>query len=237
MKNNLKFNIFIVIIVICFIISIFILNIFSKKVLPIFMNYVVSEIKLKTTALINEVVSEEISEISNLDELIFITKNSSDDIQMIDFNSSYVNKLLNSITNMLLKKLKYVENSDSISMFDNSIISKYDKGIIYEVPLGSISNNIFIGNLGPKIPLKLNIVGDVFANINTEIKEYGINNALVQISISVSITEKVIIPFLSEDINVSLSIPVSLKLIQGNIPIYYGSGFEKKSNILSTPTN
>ena len=237
MKNNLRFNIFIIIIIICFVISIFILNIFSKKVLPIFMNYAVSQIKSKTTGLINEIVSEEISEISNLDELIFITKNSSDDIQMIDFNSSYVNKLLNSITNKLLKKIKNIENSDNFSIFDNSIVSRCNKGIIYQVPLGVLFNNVFMGNLGPKIPLKINTTGDVFTNINTDIEEYGINNALVEISVSVSITQKVIIPFLSEDINIALSIPVSLKLIQGNIPIYYGSGFKKKSNILSTPSN
>lgn len=231
MKNNIKFNIFIIVIIICFIISIFTLNIFSKKVLPIFMNYAVSQIKIKTTSLINKVVSEEVSNISNLDELISITKNSSNDIQMIDFNSGYVNKLLVSTTKSLLNK---IENNN---IFDNSIISKYENGFIYEIPIGSIFNNIFLNNLGPKIPLKINIIGDVFANINTEIKEYGINNALLEISVNVSVTEKVIIPFISENINVSLSIPVSLKLIQGNIPIYYGSGFERNSNIISTPTS
>lgn len=231
MKNNIKFNIFIIVIIICFIISIFTLNIFSKKVLPIFMNYAVSQIKIKTTSLINKVVSEEVSNISNLDELISITKNSSNDIQMIDFNSGYVNKLLVSTTKSLLNKI------ENINIFDNSIISKYEDGFIYEIPIGSIFNNIFLNNLGPKIPLKINIIGDVFANINTEIKEYGINNALLEISVNVSVTEKVIIPFISENINVSLSIPVSLKLIQGNIPIYYGSGFERNSNIISTPTS
>ena len=234
MKKKFKFNIFILIIIICFIISIFILNILSKKVLPIFMDYAVSEIKLKTTVLINDAVSEEISNISDLDELIFITKNNDNDIQMIDFNSSYVNKILNSITNKLLNKIKNVENNNKFPYFDNSIINKYNKGIVYQVPLGVISNNVFLGNLGPKIPLKLNTIGDVFTNINTGIKEYGINNALVEISVNVSVNQKVLIPFLSENINISLSIPISLKLIQGNIPIYYGSGFQKNSNILST---
>lgn len=198
------------------------------------MSYVRSEIKNETIKIINNVVNEEISNISNLDEMIYITKNSSDDIQMIDFNSSYVNKILNATTNKLLDKLDEISNNSSFC--DNCNIYKYSDGIIYEVPLGLIFNNIFIGNLGPKIPLKLSVVGDVFSNVNTVVKEYGINNALVEISISVSINERVIIPFLSENINVSTSIPISLKLIQGNIPIYYGNSFKKNSNILSTPT-
>ena len=233
MKNNIKLNIFIVIIIVCFVISIFILNIFSKKVLPLFMNYAVSEIKLKITTMINNVIKEEISNISEMDELIFITKNNSDDIQMIDFNSSYVNKILSSISDKLLIKLK-----DNNELCFNEICktSKYSKGIIYEIPLGLISNNIFLNNLGPKIPLKLNIIGDVFANVDTVIKEYGINNALVEIRVNISVNEMIVIPFISEKINISLSIPISLKLIQGNIPTYYGNSFEKKSNILSTPS-
>jgi len=235
MKKNIKLNIFIVIIIICFIASLFILNIFSKRVLPIFMDFVVSEIKARTVSLINDVVNEEISNISNLDELIFITKNNSDDIQMIDFNSSYVNKILNSTTTRLLNKLK--ENNNNFCFNENCKKVKYSKGIIYEVPLGFISNNIFLNNLGPKIPLKLNIIGDVFASVDTKVKEYGINNALLEININVSVNEKVIIPFISENINSSLSVPISLKLIQGNIPIYYGNSLERKSNIISTPTN
>lgn len=196
------------------------------------MNYAVSEIKNKTIKLINDVVSEELSNISDLDELMYITKNSNDDIQMIDFNSSNVNKILNLITNNLINKL----NTQKNAFFDNYKINKYNEGNIYEIPMGVISNNIFLSNLGSKIPLKLNVVGDVFANVNTKIKEYGINNALVEISIDVNITERVIIPFMSNDIKVSLAVPVSLKLIQGNIPIYYGNVFEKKSSILSTPS-
>lgn len=233
MKNNIKLNIFIVIIIICFITSIFILNIFSKKVLPVFMNYAKNEIKINTTTMINNVIKEEVSNISLMDELIFITKNNSDDIQMIDFNSSYVNKILSSINDRLLNKLK---NNNELCFNETCKTSKYSKGIIYEVPLGLISNNIFLNNLGPKIPLKLNIIGDVFASVDTVIKEYGINNALVEIRVNVSVNEIVVIPFISDKVNVSLSIPISLKLIQGNIPIYYGNSFEKKSNIISTPS-
>lgn len=197
------------------------------------MSYVRSEVKNETIKIINSVVNEEISNISNLDEMIYITKNSSDDIQMIDFNSSYVNNILNTTTNKLLSKLDDIGNN---IFCDNCNIYKYNDGIIYEVPLGLISNNIFISNLGPKIPLKLSIVGDIFSNINTVVKEYGINNALVEVSISISVNEKVVIPFLSESINIKTSIPISIKLIQGNIPIYYGNSFGKNSNILSTPT-
>lgn len=232
MKKNIKFNIFITVIIICFFISLFVLNVFSNTVLPVFMDYTVSKMKNASTTLIKNAISSELANLKSIDEMIIVTKGSDNEIQMIDFNSVIVNRVLTSITDKLLSNLKGIETDTTL--FDSDIY-KYSNGIVYDIPLGVVSNNIFLSNLGPKIPVKLNMVGDVSTNINTEIKEYGINNALVKISIDVSLNEKIVIPFISKTVNVSASVPISLKLIQGNIPIYYGNGFSRNSNILSTP--
>lgn len=232
MKKNIKFNIFITVIIICFFISLFVLNVFSNTVLPVFMDYTVSKMKNASTTLIKNAISSELANLKSIDEMIIVTKGSDNEIQMIDFNSVIVNRVLTSITDKLLSNLKGIETDTTL--FDSDIY-KYSNGIVYDIPLGVVSNNIFLSNLGPKIPVKLNMIGDVSTNINTEIKEYGINNALVKISIDVSLNEKIVIPFISKTVNVSASVPISLKLIQGNIPIYYGNGFSRNSNILSTP--
>lgn len=201
-----------------------------------YIEYTSSKLKTLSTTIINRTVSKEISNLQNIDDMIIVTKNKDNEIQMIDFNSTVVNKILVSITDSILMDLKSIENGSN-GIFSNSIdIYKYSNGIIYEVPIGTVTNNIFLGSLGFKVPVKLIIIGDVVSNVNTKIKEYGINNALIEISINVSINEKVIVPFKSENINVSMSVPIYLKLIQGNIPIYYGNGFSRDSNILSVPT-
>ena len=41
---------------------------------------------------------------------------------------------------------------------------------------------------------------------------------------------------MSDTINVKTDIPISLKIMQGNIPSYYGGFFSKNSGILSIPT-
>ena len=56
-----KFNIFIVVILFCLFISILLLNYISNKVLPIFMNYIMSEMKNISTDIINKTVSNELS--------------------------------------------------------------------------------------------------------------------------------------------------------------------------------
>lgn len=201
-----------------------------------YIEYTSSKLKTISTTIINRTVCKEISNLQNIDDMIIVTKNKDNEIQMIDFNSTVVNKILVSITDSILMDLKSIENGSN-EMFSNSIdIYKYSNGIIYEVPIGTITNNIFLGSLGFKVPVKLSIIGDVISNVNTKIKEYGINNALIEISINVSVNEKVVVPFTSQTINVSMSVPIYLKLIQGNIPIYYGNGLSRDSNILSVPT-
>jgi len=224
-----KINIFILIIIICLIISIILLNIISKKALPVFENYAISEIKNTTTLIINKSVTDKLKD---FDDMIKISKNSKDEIQMIDFDSKIVNNLLAAITKEVLVNLKKLELGESLD-FDKI---EYSKGMMYEIPLGRISDNIFINNLGPKIPLKINIVNNIVSDIKTEIKEYGINNALVQISVNIEVSERVVMPFLSKTININTNVPISLKLIQGTIPEYYGGIFSRNSSILSIPT-
>ena len=192
------------------------------------MNYIMSEMKNISTDIINKTVSNELSNFN--DNLIYITKNSNDEIQTIDYNSNTANKILVSITDDILNNLKSLEN-DLVYTKES-----YSKGVIYTIPLGSAFENVFIGNLGPKIPVKLNIVGNVHSNIKTNVKEYGINNALIEILISVSVNEKVIIPFMSDNINISIDIPISMRLVQGKVPEYYGGFFSKNSGILSIPS-
>ena len=165
--------------------------------------------------------------------MLYITKNKDNEIQMIDFDSNKVNKMLISVTQSVLDNLNKMDINKNNASFEKITLNEK---LIYEIPLGVISNNIFLSNFGPKIPVKLNIIGDVVSNIKSDIKEYGINNALIQISISINITEKIIIPFMSDTINVKTDIPISLKIMQGNIPSYYGGFFSKNSGILSIPT-
>ena len=91
--------------------------------------------------------------------------------------------------------------------------------------------------MGPKIPVRVEFVGSVLTNINTTIKEYGINNALIEMVIQIELKEKIILPILSKEILITNEVPVSYKIINGNIPNYYGEGISNNSNIYSLPLN
>ena len=88
-----------------------------------------------------------------------------------------------------------------------------------------MNNMKFFNNLFPKIPVRLNLVGTIFSKLTTDIESYGINNAILKVNVYVSAEVKVILPFKSENIMIDTSIPLIIKIIEGDIPSYY---FENK---------
>ena len=106
-----------------------------------------------------------------------------------------------------------------------------EKGIILEIPFGMVTGSNLLYNIGPKIPVKLSLVGDVITGFSTDVVEYGINNALIKLLIDVEVNTRIVLPIVSEEYTITASIPIAMKVIQGKIPDYYMNGFNTKSNI------
>ena len=231
--------IFLLILIMLTLMSVF--NFINNKVTPVLMDYAELELKKFSTIIINKAISKQISDDMNIEELFLVTKDSTGEIKTIDFNPLIVNKLLTLITNTVQLNLRYIEQGN-LELVDipNSVLIDYNaedlkKGVIFEIPSGIVFNNAILSNLGPKIPVRINLVGDIISNIGTKVTNYGINNAMIEVSINMEITEQVILPFSSKKITVVNNIPVAIKLIQGTVPNYYLSGIDKLSPNLTIP--
>lgn len=230
-KRN--FIILIIIGIILGIISVF--HYINKKVTPLFLDLAESETEKLATLIINDAVGKQVSEGLKTDTLFDINKDASGSITSIDFNSATVNKLLTTITTSVELNLKYLEEGrvDLLNLPDSILVS-YDekdlkKGIIYKIPSGSIFNNTILSNIGPKIPVKLNLVGSITSNINTKTTNYGINNALIEVYVDLNVTLEVILPYTKRKTSVETSIPVALKMIQGSVPNFYSGNSSSPS--------
>jgi len=215
--------------------SFFVVKIFDNRVKPILLSYAESKTRKLTTLIINRTVTKQITLNMNTDNLYNIEKNSNGEIEIVNFNSIEVNKISNSITNLVQLNLKAIEegNVDLLELPDSSL-QDFDKekmrsGIIYEVPFGAITNISMLSNLGQKIPVKLHLVGDVETGIRSDLKEYGINNALLEIGVTIKVTCRINMPFISELVEVENTVPLVIKLVQGKVPEYYLNGFGNRN--------
>lgn len=234
-----KKNIFIFTLILIFISLVFIINFIGNKITPGIVSYAETELEKFTTRIINSVISTEIKDIS-LEELFIITKDNNDYIKTIDYNPIVVNGVLSNITTKVDRLLRNVENGENLFELSNDVLENYDieklkKGIIFEMAITTIFDNPLLSNLGPRIPVRIFMLGSTSSNINTKITNYGINNALIETSIVIDLKLQIVLPYKTEKVSFQNSIPISLKLIQGIVPNYYFNGIDKNSSSFIVP--
>lgn len=237
MKITTKISITILFIIIGVILF---LNYCGNKIIPIIMQQAKIDCKKMAITIIKNSVNDDVLNVLNEDDMFYVIQNSTGEIQTIDFNPVIVNKVLAKTTSIVSENLKKIEtgNIDDITFINNDDydLKKLKNGVISEIPMGIITNNVLLSNLGPKVPVKINLIGNVVSNIETNVSNYGINSAIVEIFAKVEVTEEVIIPFQTKRVKVTNNIPIAIKIIQGKVPEYYSNGeLNKNSSILSIP--
>jgi len=175
------------------------------------------------------VTTENIKELK-FNDLFIVEKNKNDEIQTVDFDSIVVNNVLNTITETVIKYFKAVEegNLEIINLSEGFLINtdtnKLKEGIIAEIPMGIVTGNTILSNLGPKIPVKLSVAGQVESQIGTEVEYYGINNALITVYVNIDVSQQIYMPIATGRVVISQKIPIAIKMMQGVVPdCYFGN--------------
>lgn len=208
---------------------------FDKKSKDAVLEFAINETTLLANYIINDAVKKNSFLFEDGSEFVNEIKDNEGHIISIDFNTVNVNKSLYTINENILENLKKIENGE-LSTFNyktNLKLLKNNGSVIYFIPFGIVSNNIFLTALGPKIPIKMNPIGRVESKINTKLEEYGINNSLFSLGINVEVTQLVLLPFISEKVVINVEVPLIVKMIEGKIPSVYG-GLLTNSSSLNT---
>ena len=203
------------VIVICIIIVIgYIVFASYKNVSYYYLNYSEKKAKDIIDVAMGKGITTSSMKIINSKDLYRVTKNDKNEITMIDYDSYLVNLFL-----------KDISNNISIALDEE------EKDIAFYVPMGTIFKNPLLNSKGPKLPVRIEMLGSVNTNIETKVKDYGINNSLIEMYIHVVVKEKVMLPVISSDIKIENNFPISYKIIAGKVPNYYGNGISKSSGL------
>ena len=199
------------IIIISLIFAFVIISYFSNKANLILLPMTESMTRKVVTRIINDAIDED----SIGDNLYVINKDNNDEIKMITYNSFLVTKLINDVTSNIESMIRDIEDG-RVNIYGDELNN--EPGVIGEIPFGVIFGNSLLSGIGPKLKLRFNLLGDIVSNIETEVKPYGINNAYVEMRIKLEVTARIVLPFISQKIVISNVIPLSMNIVQGNIP-------------------
>lgn len=212
-------------IVLFFIISVssltmFLFLAFNKKVSPK-LSHVAN---LEFTKVIQSIASnyESILDVP-LDNLFVVNLNQKNEILTVDYKMEEIYKISKEVTNTLLTNINNASQNEYSRYLKNDLNYHQNNTILLMMPMGIVSNYVFLNNLGPRLPVVFHFVNSVFTNVKTKMTNYGINNALVEIYLEVSLNYELITPVEFQNQNLNFTIMLGAKIINGTVPNWYGN--------------
>ena len=186
-----------------------------------YLEYSLKEARKIVNKSISDSINNEVLSIIKDKDLYKVIRNKSDEIEMIDYNSYLINTFLKKVSDTVSYNLSGEEEND----INNS----------FYINLGSVFNNPILNDKGPKIPVKMKLIGAVKTSISTKVTSYGINNSLIEMKVHIEVKERILLPSTYKDINIDNDIPISYKLIKGKIPAYYSDNSYSSGSMYMMP--
>lgn len=187
---------------IIFIIVIFniIIVFFDERVMPSITEIATIMAKTQTLDIINEKSVDILSQDFKYDEMIKIEKDNQGNIILVQADTIKLNYIAAKLSTECNKELSDMKNS------------------VIKVPLGWMSDKSAFYNLGPKITIQIEPIGNISTSYESKFESAGINQTRHKIYLNINAKIRLKLPLKNQDIEVSTQIPVSDTIIVGKIP-------------------
>lgn len=139
---------------------------------------------------------------------------------------SYVNEQVRSILKDSSISVSYEDERYNVEELQIQTIMAIEKleeelggsnaSITARIPLGAFFKIHLFDTVGVKIPLRIQILQSIYSEITSNVKEYGLNNALVEIQMIIKVNYVMFLPFSSEELGVEIRYPLSMQIFEGN---------------------
>jgi len=204
-----------IIILIIFILILFLFYFFFLQLKTAFLTISKSKIYGISLQTINTIVSQKMSEI-DYNDLITYQKNENDEINMVNTNIVLLNSLSNEISNSIINELEAIPT------------------INIDIPIGSITGNELFAASGPTITFKTIPISEVKTEFKTDFYSTGINQTTHKIFLNVYCNVEALSKFMTNDVNITLQIPILETVLIGGVPnTYYQIDGVNKENMLN----
>lgn len=192
--------------------------------------------ELKTIEFATRTINEAVKSTENMsfEHLVDIEFDANGNVSTLGWNYDAVNKALRTATQRAEYFLYGLNQTQSLDIDDPEVDPlEFDDGLedlpakdptIVEIPLGQATGNTILANLGPKIPVHFEIIGSIQTDVLHEVKEFGVNAALFEIYIPVTVNMQIVIPFSTMTREVSTRVFIDSRVIMGDVPEFYNAG-------------
>jgi sporulation protein YunB len=162
----------------------------------------IAEVKadMLATDAVNRAIMEEVAHGILYQDLISIKQDDRGKIIMAQINTMEINRLMAKTTMATQNALKEIGKEP------------------IKIPLGEVLDSYLLAAYGPEIPVKLIPAGRVNTSLLDSFEEAGINQVRHKIYLDVFTEIRIVIPFISDDIEVHTTIPIADTIYPGEVP-------------------
>ncbi|WP_010095040.1 sporulation protein YunB [Ornithinibacillus scapharcae] len=221
------------------VITYFSLEFVDERITPTILE--VAEVKVTEFATrgINSAVK--FAEEYTFEDVANIKTNEQGNISIVGWNSSVVNKINRAATDRVEEFFhnmnrgtppQYSDPLGEPDVYGDTVDELVDRDpTVIEIPIGQATGNSILANLGPRIPVNLELVGSVRTELIEEKEPMQINNVFVSIYVQVEADVQIVVPFTTDVTTVTTKILIDKNLVMGDVPEFYGGGEGKTPNV------
>ncbi len=163
------------------------------------------------TNLMNEAVEHELEQVQG-SQLVLIEQNEKTNITSVTLDMMKINQIKTGITERILEELSSEETE------------------VVEVPLGTLMGSEIFSGRGPLIPITLSPMGLAHIQMQSGLRQAGINQVLHEVVLKVEVEVSAILPGYSADATASSDYLISQTVIVGNVPERYSEAADSVSD-------
>lgn len=202
----------------------------NVRLTPIYLQYAEVQSNKIASLVVSKAINSRTADVMDVNDIIEEIPTDQANRVTTKFNTEIIARVQADTITLVQTHLEQAEegNLDNLPYLDDI---EYDPnamedngGIVFFVPLGQATNIPLLGNLGPKIPIRFHVIGNVQSDIVYGFREFGINNAMVEVSIVLKVNVQVIVPLATKTTSIEQKIPVALGVISGPVPQIYTKG-------------
>lgn len=157
------------------------------------------------------------------------------------------NRCRNLVTQLLLDAVSEVQTDEKLSAFttienksvlqlDSATVRQYQTAVgkslaqkldalgqqTYQMPLGTVLENAFLMERGPKLPVRFVPVGSATVDITSALADAGVNQVLYRVTMTLSVEMTVLLPGGSRPVTCEQDFVLEETLLTGQVPLLYG---------------
>ena len=149
------------------------------------------------------------------DDILEISKDQNGNINRVGTNIFTINKIISDIPVYIQEELEREENSS------------------FKIPLGSFLGSKLFSGMGPKVNVKVQMIGDMETDLRSEFTSAGINQTLHRIYLEIKCRVIILTPFETMEEVIANQVLIAEGVIVGDIPnAYYNLNGITKDNAI-----